>query len=1127
MKKFRDYCERDLLGFFSKQTIRVMKLTLFLSILTISQLWATETYSQMTKLTIKLEDVKISDALKEIENQSEFFFLYSPKLIDVEKRVNIDAQNQSVKDILSDIFGKEVKFAVSDRQIILTPNDQSEVLSAYQQKRQITGTVTDKNGTPQIGVNIVITGSILGTTTDINGKYSIDVPEGSKSLTFTFIGMIPQEITIGTLTGINVTMVESAIGLEEVVVVGYGIQKKVNLTGSISSVSVTQLEAKPITNISSALQGEMAGVTVVQNNGQPGKDQGVIRIRGIGTLGNSDPMIVVDGIVSTMDNINPNDIESISVLKDAASASIYGSRAANGVILVTTKKGKAGVTTVHYNTYFGKQKATRLPNFLPSWQASSFYNEALVNEGKSPRYSDAEIQKFKDGSDPNNYPNTDWMSLFYNGSGLEQSHYLDVSGGNEKTQSFLSVGYLSQDGIVKNTGNTRYSTVYKISTKLGSRFSVNGNLSYTLENFKEPTDILHRGFQALIHGISRIGNVVPYKYTTGYYGHNDEGNPVAEVANGALGQISSHFIKGIVDADLEIVKGLHFKPLMGYQLTIDQSKYYYKDMQFYDWQTGLPTLYQGPNALTVSNDFNNVVTLQGLLQYDKSWGKNNLNVLSGYSQEYAHYSALQGYRKNFLNNSLTELNAGPISGQEATGTGFETALQSLFGRINYDYGKRYLIEANIRYDGSSRFAPGKRWGLFPSFSAGWRISEEKFFDPLKNLLSDLKFRGSWGILGNQNLNTIVNSSGNPIGNYPYIPTINSGQNYDFGGVASTGIGLVNGINPLINWEKTKSSDFGLDASLLKGKITFVADYFIRNTTDLLLNVPVGTVYGFNAPVQNGGSVQNKGFEMVLGYNGQKKDFNYEISANVSFIKNKVTDLKGTDPIINDFSFLKVGYPIGSFYGLQAEGIFQTQDQVDAHAKQSGGVIAPGDIMYKDQNGDGVINAADRVYLGSYVPKMTYGINIGLDWKGFDLTLFLQGAMQVKGLIRDVILGQLLDQTGKPTSIFVDHWTPGNPSTKFPRFWNSYTQNDPDINPSSFWVRDASYLRLKNLQVGYNLPTKWLSKISIQKLRIYYSGQNILTISKFYNWVDPETPAGNSGSTYPQVLINSIGLNITF
>lgn len=985
-----------------------------------------------------------------------------------------------------------------------------------QEKITVSGKVTNGE-VPLPNVSVRVAGTQQGTSTNNEGAFRIAVTKG-QTLLFSYVGSEEKSVTVSGAGDINITLLPLEDNtLNDVVVVGYGTRKKVNLTGAVSTVSAKQLDDRPITNVASALQGTMSGVTVVQNTGQPGKDQGTIRVRGIGTLSNSDAMVVVDGMISSMNDINPSDIESITVLKDAASASIYGSRASNGVILVTTRSGKKGDTRVHYNGYIGKQQATRLPDFVSSADGATFYNEALANEGKTPRYTQEEIEKFRNGSDPDNYPNTDWLDLFYRGSGIQQSHYVDVASGNEKTQTLFSLGYFSQDGIVKNSSLNRYTSRFKISSKLGSRLTVNGNLSYNLENFSEPTNPYTKDFAGMLWQINRIGRNVPYKYSNGYYGYYDDGSPMAWLESDSKNRNRAHYLRGVVDADLEIINGLHFKPLLGYRLDIDQTKTYIKDIQYYDWRTGDPTFYQGPNSLTQYNDFNNVTTLQALLQYDKTIGDHDFKALAGYSQEYTSFNYLQGYRKAFLNNSLSELDAGPLAGQVATGSAYEIALQSAFGRLNYSYRDKYLAEANIRYDGSSRFAPGNRWGVYPSFSAAWRVSEESFFDEIKSAVSELKVRASWGKLGNQNI----------VGNYPYIATISSGQNYSFGNGIASGVAPVNGANPNIKWEVTRSTDVGLDMSLLQGKFTFTTNYFFRVTDDVLLDIPVGSAYGFNAPVQNGGSVENRGVEFDLGYHATVGNFVFHVNANASFIKNKVTDLQGTDPIIYDYSFMKVGYPINSFYGYQAEGIFQNKGQLDAHATQSGGVIDLGDIMYKDQNNDGVIDGADRVYLGTFFPKTTYGANLAVEWKNFDFSLFLQGSAGVKGLIRGEVMGMVSDKYGKPTTIFQNHWTPDNPTNNFPRLWSSYVQNDPMINTSSFWVRDAGYLRVKNVQLGYTIPVKLLSGIGIQKAKVYYSGQNIFTASSFYKWVDPEAPAGERGDTYPQVLVNTIGLNITF
>jgi TonB-linked SusC/RagA family outer membrane protein len=758
-----------------------------------------------------------------------------------------------------------------------------------------------------------------------------------------------------------------------------------------------------------------------------------------------------------------------------------------------------------------------LPDYLPSWQASSLFNEALINEGGSARYSDAEIQKFKDGSDPNNYPNTDWLDLLYRGNGLQQNHYFDVSGGTDRTQSYLSFGYFSQNGIIKRSGLDRYTSRFKINTEIGSRIKLSGNVSYSLEDFKQPASTLYdNNLATIIWQSNRIGTTVPYK-ANGYYGYNDDGSPMAALESGSQTTDKSHHITGIFEGDLEVLKGLHFKPLVGYNAYLSKEKTFVHDIQYYDWTTGDPTYVQGPNKAINRDRNSSVVTLQALLQYDKSLGEHDFTLMGGYSQDYTNSGYLSGYRFGFLNNALAEIDAGPVSGQETSGWSSEYALQSVFGRLNYSFKKKYLIEANLRYDGSSRFAAGNRWGLYPSISAGWRISEEAFFAPLKNLFTDLKFRGSWGMLGNQDI----------VSNYPYQTTVASGQDYTFGGQVASGVAPRQGVNPNIKWEDTKSTNIGLDAAFLRGMITFTGDYFVRNTSNILLDIPVASVYGLWAPVVNAGSVQNKGVELSLGYHMRQQDFTFDFMTNATFIDNTVTDLAGTDPIIYGYTFMKVGYPIKSFYGYEAEGIFQTQQEVDDHAAQYGGIIAPGDIKYKDLDPDDEINGKDRKYLGTFFPKTTYGINLSAGWKGFDLLLFLQGAAGVKGFLQNEIFGQLRDRSGKPTSIFLDRWTPDNPTDKFPRVWSSYTQNDPGSTPSSFWVRNAGYLRLKNIQFGYTLPAKWLSKVGIQNARIYWSGKDLLTFTQFYKWVDPEAPAGDSGWNHPMVKVNSFGINLTF
>jgi TonB-linked SusC/RagA family outer membrane protein len=1001
---------------------------------------------------------------------------------------------------------------------------------------KVTGVVKGSDdGKTLPGVSVTVNGTSVGTTTGVNGDYAINLPQNGV-LKFSFLGYNPLEVNVEGKTVINVTLTTNSKSLNEVVVVGYGTQKKVNLTGAVSGVDAAQLENRPVTGVTNALEGTMPGVTVVSNNGQPGKDIGNINIRGVGTLNNTNPMVVIDGVISTpadMNAINADDVDNISVLKDAASASIYGSRAANGVIVITTKKGKKGTAQITYSDYFGKQKATALPDYLPSWQAATLYNQARINEGGTAIYTPQQIQTFKNGSDPVNYPNTDWLKLFYTGSGFQQNHYLGVNGGSDKTQYAFSLGYFDQDGITEKTNTQRYTSRLNLTSKINDKLSVNADISYTYQPLTEPQSSYPGvpDFSQIIRQINRISPIIPNKYPNGDYGHIADGNPLAWLNSPSFNDQNAYNLQGIAGADWEIVKGLHLRPSLAYKLIQNQNDNFVSSIQYYNPDGTTSGQANISNATDIYNS-TTIVTPQVLLDYSLKLGDHNIKALAGYSQEYTDFYVLSGYRQGFLNNSLSDLSAAPTTGETSTSDSYEVGLKSVFGRLNYDYKGKYLLEGDLRDDGSSRFAPSKRWGLFPAASAGWRISEEDFFSPVKNIVSNLKLRGSWGQLGNQNLGAYyANPTVSQISGYyyPYVPTVSSGQNYPFGGVVAGGVAPTNGANTAITWETTTETDLGLDADFLNNKFSLTADYFIKNTTGILYNLPVGATYGLTAPVQNTSSVQNKGWEFALAYHDKAGDFTYNVSANASLITNKVTSLgPSASPVINGSNITQVGLPINAFYGYQATGIFQSQAQINAHATQSlGGPTGPGDLIYKDVNGDGKIDGNDKVYLGSNFPKVTFGLNLNVSWKQFDLTGFFQGAAGVKNMIQGVELGVNGNSVGKPTSALLNSWSPTNTSANFPRLWINYLQNDPMSNPSSFWVRNSSYLRLKNVQLGYSLPKNWADALHVKRLRIYYSGQNIFTLTSFYKWVDPEAPLGESGYDYPQVKINSLGLNVTF
>ena len=1002
--------------------------------------------------------------------------------------------------------------------------------SFSQQLKTISGHVKDEQGLPMPSVSVSLVGTTQGTTTDVNGSYKINAPENA-TLVFSFLGYEKKTVKVtGSWDG-NVTMTEDkkARNLNEVVVVAYGTQRKANLTGSVSAIGAKELQDRPVTNLNDALQGTMAGVTVTTTGGQPGSS-GSINVRGIGTPNNSTPMVVIDGIIGNLSDVNPNDVQSVSVLKDAASAAIYGSRAANGVILITTKRGKSGRMQVNYNAYAGKQKPTHLPDFLPSWQAATLYNQALANEGQAPYWTDNDITLFKNQSDPDTHPNTDWQGFLYKGSGFQQNHAVNISGGDDKTQYAFSLGYFQQDGIIQKSNYKRYSTRMNINSAITKNFSVNANLAFLYAPTEAPDGLGGGDIGGIIGTTAAMSSTVVNQYKNGVYNYLSFGNPISWLNSPGYNNNQNSLFTGNTGLDWEPIKGLHFKPSFSYRYNTNPSQEFKPADTYYDPKNptvALTTISQSSIANT--NATNNYYNLQALLEYDRHFGKHSIDILGGSSQELTTYRYLYAYRQNFLNSSLSEINAAPSLGQQNAGTSSQLALLSYFGRARYAYDDKYLFEANLRDDGSSRFTKGQRWGLFPSFSAGWNISKEPFFGSLSEAIPMLKLRASWGKLGNQTLGT-TNGLNIPFA-YPAISVVSSGQNYSFNQTLAPGIALNNGANASIIWEKTTTKDAGIDMELLNSSLSFTADYFVKNTNDVLLQLPASNVYGFTTPFQNAGAVRNSGWELAASYRNKIGNVSYNIAVNASFITNKITDLAGTGSIS---SGRVVGYPLQAFYGYQVEGIFQTQQQVTDHAKQSGGVIGPGDLMYKDISGpngkpDGVIDGNDRVYLGSPFPKTTFGFTLGAGWKGFNVSGFFQGALGVKNYVQGFELGSLQQANiGNPTTALLDAWTPTNTSATFPRLWSTYTQNNPQSFISSFWVRNASYLRLKNLLVSYTLPANTLAKLGVKGVKIYYSGQNILTFTSFYKWVDPETNTGNNAyGSYPQLKTNTLGLEVTF
>lgn len=1005
----------------------------------------------------------------------------------------------------------------------------SPTQSQNRSQQTITGVVFG-TGSPLEGVTITVKEkpSIISFT-DSNGKFSITAAIG-QTLIFSGIGYNTLEKKIDA-SNLNITLDPSNESLEEVIVVGFGTQKKANLTGAVQAISAKDLEDRPVTNVSTALQGKFAGVTISQNSGQPGKDGGTIRIRGLGTINNSNPLVIVDGIESSLNNINPNDIENISVLKDGPSAAIYGSKAANGVILVTTKRGKVGEPQLNYSGYAGWQKPTSLPEYMRSYDHANILNQALKNEGKALRFTPEDIQGFRTHSDLDQYPDTDWQGLLYTGSGFQQSHNVQLSGATDRVNYMASVGYLGQKGVIPTAESNRYNLRTNIGAKITEKLHINLGIAYNYQKINEPVNPYTGDMAQIFRQTNRIPSFIAYKYSNGYYGYYGDGNPIAWLDMKSVDRNINKHTQINFSGEYTIAAGLKFKQVVGFQPFDNTSSKFVKEIQFYNNLTGAPTQKQGVNNLTVYNAEIERLTLQSLLTYDKSFGKSQINALAGFMDETNRADYSSAYRQGFLNTNLEELAVGASDGQVANGGARKNILRSFFGRVNYSFDGKYLIEGNIRHDGTSRFIGTNRWSTFPSFSAGWRISQEEFFQKssLANVISELKIRGGWGKLGNQTL-VAVGENLYPSADlyYPGLDVFTSGYNYSLGsGLASGGV-VVSPGNPLLRWEETISSNIGLDLNL-QNNWSFVLDYFDRKTNDMLLRPPVPVTYGVpTAPFYNAAKGRNRGLELQVNYGKQSGEFKYNISANASYIKNELTDWKQELEPYDSYYVYKIGAPMRAFYGYETLGIYRSEEEY----KNSGvtgvnGNVGAGDLIYKDQNGDGKIDGNDRVYLGSPDPKYIFGLTANVSYKNFDFSMFWQGAADVKGYLWGEAIGAI-SGSEKPSTIFEDSFNiETNPNGSMPRPLTTWVQNNPESTPSDFWLQNASYLRLKNINIGYNLPQHIVAKIGIKGAKIYYSGQNLLTITSFMKGFDPEAPASTRGNFYPQVKTNTFGLNINF
>ena len=988
------------------------------------------------------------------------------------------------------------------------------------------GLVKDATGESVIGASVVVKGTTNGTITDFDGNFSLDGIKKGDVIVISYVGYQTQEIKWNG-SPLNVILKEDSKTLSEVVVVGYGTQKKANLSGSVAMVDSKELENRPIQNVSSGLQGLMPGVAITGTNGAPGQDAGKIRVRGIGTLNEAGPYILVDGIeTGTLSAVDPNDIESISVLKDAASAAIYGSKAANGVVLITTKRGKTGQTKISYSGYLSFQNATNMIERMGSYEYASLLNQALEAEGMSKRFNDTELQKFKDGNDPL-YPDTDWYDLAYK-TGVQHRHNVNINGGSENVKYMASLGYLNQTGILPNTGREQFNARTNLDMKINKRLSARMNLSFIKNDYSDASSAYYGGSSdQIIRQLNLIAPWIVARYDDGTWGTISDGSPIAWLDSGMKVNRDNYNFSGMAAVDYEIFDGLKLTLQGAYVNNLQNYNYFQKYIKYNENKES------DPSQLDERFYKWDRTNYDALLNYNKNFGKHNIKGLLGWHTEKYNYKYQKAVRKKFPNNELTDMNAGDASTQSNEGYTAELAMISWFALINYDFAGKYLLEANIRADASSRFAEGHRWGYFPSFSGAWRISEEAFMESAKDSwLSGLKIRASWGQLGNQDA---LSGSNNDY--YPALNTYNLDSKYAFGGSLNSGYYQRKYRLETISWEKASTWGVGVDFTLFN-KLNGSLDYYNRKTTGIIMDVTVPKEFALDAYKDNVGSMRNSGIEINLSYNTKIGQVDFGIAGNFSYNKNEILDLGGGDPnkyldATDGYSQRnKVGEAMNSYYIYRADGFFNSQEEADAYTAKYGNpfgkTFKAGDLRYVDTNKDGKLTADDREYCGSSDPKIIYGFNINAGWKGIDLSLMFNGAAGVKRLFDGYeVYGNFSGDAAHPATIWRDAWTPDNHDASMPRiFYDTNSASSSRSVQSDFWLQDTSYLRLKNLQLGYTLPKGWLNSVGVENIRIYYSVENLLTFDKMKINIDPESTSQRL-SSYPLLRTHAFGVNVTF
>jgi TonB-linked SusC/RagA family outer membrane protein len=1149
MKKFRIFDGWDF--HFPKKTFRIMRITIFILLTALFQSFATETYSQKTKLSFDFSGVKLTDVLDEIESRTEFFFLFNEKLVDTNRKVTISVKEKLIEDILKELFeGTDVVYTISDRKIILAP----EYLSESQQQKSVSGKVTSTAGDPLPGVTVVVKGTINGTTTDANGNYSLTNIPVDATLAFSFVGMKSQEISVTGKTSINVILAEETVGIEEVVAIGYGTIKKVNLTGSVVIAGKEIFEDKSVPNTIAAIQGTIPGVTVIRSSGKPGSEGYNINIRGASSVNNVGVLVVIDGVPGqSLEELNPNDIESMSVLKDAAAASIYGSNAAGGVILVTTKKGKAGKTVVEYSGIYGLTHAARTPHTVDSYTNFNVHNIGVRNSGvvgafdddvkmawfKGERLDEADKYgghvQFYPGYgywwiDPNasnrweSAETVDHVKEFLKDYNPVQTHNLSIRGGNENNTYSVSLGYYNRQGMLKYgpDSNERYNARLNMNNELNKYFSLNTSVAFTNRNVYQPS----YGAENVLRDTYRHWPNDPTYQPDGNYNANRSLWPstVQEMKEGGVDTKKVYFFDGRSDLTIkDILPGLKVNLVGSKNYTASSGILTHRTL-VYTGINGSPVFTaNSPNDMQRTSSFSGYSSLQAFATYNRNFNESHhFTLMGGYSYEDYKELLVTSGAKALVTNDFYSLSWGDASTKTNSDNIVTWATMAFFGRLNYDFKERYLFEADIRYDGSSRLAPETRWNFFPSFSAGWNIAKEEFFKSVKNI-QELKLRTSWGQLGNSNA----------LGYYDYISMLNAASNLPFNNTRTQYVYQTTLASPTKTWETIQTGNIALDVTTCNGKLSGSFETYVKKNKNMLANLQVPSIIGVGLSSYNVGELETRGWDFNLTWKDMAREFKYWITLNLSDNTNKLLKYEGKSIVAEGQNFLIEGQPINTLWGYKTDGLFQSNQEYTDYGVFISPKTGQGDMKYLDLNGDKKINVGagtladhgDLVSLGDTNPRYSFGVTLGFRWKGFDFSSFFQGVGKRKFLLNSLYLSPKNDASLAPIKEQLDFWTPDNPNAFWPR---PYFNSGHSYWASDYWVQDAAYIRLKNLELGFTVPQSVTRKKGVDKVRLFVSGQDLWEYTKAYSFIDPESLNNTAvGYTYPFYRSLSLGLNITF